>query len=185
MQHYTSVIIIVALVLFGMYRRVRRTVGFQPLVRGRLTTRVVIFSILALVILAAGITSPWSYISDAVGLVIGGIIAYISARTTKFEMRNGRWGYLQHLWIGIGLIVLFVGRLAFRFIEISQDVGKIHEQQASTQNQMAAQSFSDPWTSGIFMLLVAYYIGYFVFLLRKARELENAAQPKGMRGDTQ
>ncbi|GMA64348.1 hypothetical protein NZD89_03185 [Alicyclobacillus fastidiosus] len=173
MNHYTSVIIIVALVIFGLYRRVRRTVGFQYLVRGRITTRVVIFSILALVILAAGAANPISYVFDAVGLVIGGIIAYISARTTKFEMRNGRWGYLQHLWIGIGLIILFIGRLAFRFIEISQDVGKIQQQQVSGQNQLAAQSFSDPWTAGVFMLLVAYYIGYFIFLLRKAREFEN------------
>ncbi|GMA50091.1 hypothetical protein GCM10025857_14480 [Alicyclobacillus contaminans] len=182
MQHYTSFIIIVVLVLFGMYRRIRRTVGFQYLVRGRLTTRVVIFSILALVILAAGAADPMSYVSDAIGLVIGGIIAYISARTTKFEMRDGRWGYLQHLWIGIGLIVLFIGRLAFRFIEISQEVGNIHQQQAG-QNQMAAQSFSDPWTSGIFMLLVAYYIGYFVFLLRKARQLESQSLSVGMNGD--
>lgn len=177
MQHYTSVIIIVLLVLFGLYRRVRRTVGFQYLHRGRLTTRVVIFAILAVIILAFGALDPKSYISDAIGLVLGGIIAFVSARTTKFEIRNGRWGYLQHLWIGIGLIVIFIGRLAFRFLEVSQDVTKIQQQQTVTQNQTAAQSFSDPWTAGVFMLLVAYYIGYFVFLLRKARELENQAQP--------
>lgn len=184
MQHYTTIIIIAVLVLFGLYRRVRRTVGFQYLVRRRLTTRVVIFSILALAILAAGAANPMSYVSDAVGLVIGGIIAYISARTTKFEMRNGRWGYFQHLWIGIGLIVLFIGRLAFHFIEISQEVGKI-QQQASGQNQMSAQSLSDPWTSGILMLLVAYYIGYFAFLLRKVRVLGNQSPLEGKDGDAQ
>lgn len=185
MNHYTSVIIIVVLVLFGLYRRVRRTVGFQNLVRGRLITRVVIFSILAVVIVAAGATNPIAYVADAVGLVMGGIIAYISAHTTKFEMRNGRWGYLQHLWVGIGLIILFIGRLAFRFIEISHDFGKIHQQHAAGQNQMASQSFSDPWTSGIFMLLVAYYIGYFVFLLRKVRKLENQTPSELADGDMQ
>lgn len=175
MQHYIPIIIIILAVLVGMYRRVRRTVGFQPLVRGRLITRVVIFSIVALLILVASVAHPLSYVSDAVGLAIGAIIAYISARTTKFEMRNNRWGYLQHMWIGIGLIVLLLGRLAIRFIEISQEVG--HAQQAAAQNKMAAQSFSDPWTSGVFMLLVAYYIGYFFFLLRKARELGNQISP--------
>lgn len=127
--------------------------------------------ILALVILANGFVDPISYVADAVGLVIGGIIAYISARTTRFEMRNGRYGYLQHLWIGIGLVVIFIGRLGFRFIEISQEAGKL-QQQAANQNQLAAEGFSDPWTSGIFMLLVAYYIGYFAFLLRKSRQLD-------------
>ncbi|WP_067621727.1 hypothetical protein [Alicyclobacillus acidiphilus] len=180
MQHYVSIIIIIALVLFGMYRRVRRTVGFQYLVRGRLTTRVVIFSILAVVILAAGISNPLSYASDALGLVIGGVIAYVSARTTRFEMRNGRWGYMQHMWIGIGLIVLFIGRLAFRFIELSQQVGELQQQRGSGQNGVSAQSFSDPWTAGIFMLLVAYYIGYFTFLLRKAKALETQQPSVGI-----
>lgn len=175
MQHSMTVVIVFLVVLVVMYRRVRRTVGFQPLVRGRLTTRVVIFSIVALLILAAGVAHPLSYVADAVGLAIGGIIAYISARTTKFEMRNNRWGYLQHMWVGIGLIVLLIGRLAIRFIEISHEVG--HAQLAAAQNKIAAQNFSDPWTSGIFMLLVAYYIGYFLFLLRKRRELENQISP--------
>lgn len=174
-HHYIPILIIILAVLVGMYRRVRRTVGFQPLVRRRLITRVVIFSIVALLILVAGVAHPLSYVSDVVGLAIGGIIAYVSARTTKFEMRNNRWGYLQHMWIGIGLIVLLLGRLALRFFEISQEVGRAH--QAATQNKMAAQSLSDPWTSGIIMLLVAYYIGYFFFLLRKARELENQISP--------
>lgn len=178
MQHYTSVIIIAVLVLFGVYRRVRRTVGFQYLVLGRLITRVVIFSILAVIILVAGAVYPVSYVYDAVGVVIGGAIAFISIRTTKFEMRSGRWGYLQHMWIGIGLVVLFIGRLTVRFIEVSQDVGKI-QQQTSVNNQIAAQNFSDPWTSGIFMLLVAYYIGYFGFLVRNARRLVNETQTAG------
>lgn len=185
MQHYTSVILIVILVLFGMYRRVRRTVGFQYLARGRMIIRLIIFLVLALAILAGGAVNPLSYVFDVFGLVIGGIIAYISARTTRFEMRNGRWGYLQHLWIGIGLLVLFIGRLAFRFIELSQGVGKINQQKASGQNQMTAQNFSDPWTSGFLMLLVAYYISYFIFLLRKARELENQPASGGTDGDTQ
>ncbi len=167
MHHYISVILIVILVLFGLYRRVRRTVGFQYLVPGRIITRIVIFIALALVILASGVIHPISYVFDAVGLLLGGILAYLSARTTKFEMKNGRWGYLQHTWIGIGLIILFIGRLAYRFVEVSYEVGNIH--QYSNQNQMAAQNFSDPWTSGIFMVLVAYYIGYYMYLLRKRK----------------
>lgn len=172
LSHYTSVIIILALVVWGLYRRIRRTVGFQYLNRGRITSRVVIFAILAVIILASGTVHPLSYVSDAVGLVVGGIIAYLSARTTRFEMRNGRWGYVQHLWIGIGIVIVFIGRLAFRFIEVSQNVSTI-QHQSTGPSQLSAQNFSDPWTSGIFMLLVTYYIAYFIFLLRKAKRLES------------
>lgn len=173
MQHYTSILVIIVLVLFGLYRRVRRTVGFQPLVRGQITTRVVIFSVLAVVILAEGIVNPISYVFDVIGIIIGGFIAYVSARTTKFEIRNGRWGYLQHFWVGMGLLVLFIGRLVFRFIEVSQSVGNLQYTQGPGQTSVVSQSFSDPWTAGILMLLVAYYIGYYVFLIRKARELKS------------
>ncbi|KPV44828.1 hypothetical protein [Alicyclobacillus ferrooxydans] len=170
-QHYISLIVVAALVIWGLYRRIRRTVGFQYLARKRMTTRIVIFCVLALVVLSAGAGHPMSYVSDAVGVVMGGIIAFISARTTKFEIKNGRLGYLQHLWIGMGLIVLFIGRLVFRFVILSSDIGQMQQQDTAGQNHMVAQNFSDPWTAGIFMLLVAYYIGYYAFLLRKAKQL--------------
>lgn len=174
MQNRLFIIILVVLILFGLYRRVRRTVGFQYLVRRQLTVRMVLFAILALAILSGGAANPISYVADAFGIVIGGIIAYISARTTHFEMRNDRWGYTQHRWIGIGLIGLLIVRLLVEFIGLSHvGIGKI--QQAS--NQGAPQSYyMNPWTVGILMLLVAYYIGYYIFLLRKVRALAHPSR---------
>ncbi|WDL95724.1 CcdC protein domain-containing protein [Alicyclobacillus sp. ALC3] len=170
-MHSATPIIFVLLVAFALYRRVRRTVGFQKFVRSRLVTRMVLFGVVGVLILAAAVVYPTVYVYDAIGALIGAGIAYYAIRTTAFERRSGEWYYRPHPWIGVILIVLFVGRLAFQVYQDSALISSAASGQAANQAQLSAYAH-EPITAGIFFILIAYYIVYFAFLIRKEKHLE-------------
>ena len=71
----------------------------------------------------------------------------------------------------IGLLVtgLFLGRLVYRYIVIFA-AGPAASLQGPPANPMAAYQ-NNPWTAAIFGLLFAYYILYYLGILRKTRTL--------------
>lgn len=171
-MHSATPIVLVLLVAFALYRRVRRTVGFQKFVRGRLVTRVVMFGIIGLLILSYGLVNPLAFVFDAIGAAVGIGIAYYAMQTTTFERRGNSWYYRPHPWIGVVLIVLFVGRLAFR---VYQDYGLFSNVGAANQAQSQAQLAEyahDPATAAILFVIITYYVVYYLFLIRKEQHLE-------------
>lgn len=171
-----SIIIIVLLVLFAIYRRIRRNIGFQRLVPNRLRVRMIIFLIIGLILLVSSAAQPILYVSDAIGIILGLILAYFATSTTKFEVRKERWFYRPNAWVGGIVLALFLGRLLYAFILVYSTMGKL-PQHGSGQASNPFQSGSyvkDPWTAGIIFVLIAYYAGYFLFLLRKAKQLPDA-----------
>lgn len=171
-MHSATPIVLVLLVAFALYRRVRRTVGFQKFVRSRLVTRLVLFVVVGVLSLAAGLAYPLVYVYDAIGALIGAGIAYYAIRTTAFERRAGGWYYRPHPWIGVILIVLFVGRLAFEVYQDSALISSAASGQAAANQAQLSSYAHEPITAGIFFIVVAYYIVYFAFLIRKEKHLE-------------
>jgi len=183
-----SVILIVLLVVFSIVRRGRQFIGWQKYNPSRLMTRIVIFSILGLLILGAGayynvIVIPF----DILGLAIGVALAFIALRYTLFETRDGTPYYRPNTWIGALVLILFVGRIVFRFAQVyflmhhgsiaSSSSGSTALQQ-NQQNQM--QSYTvDPWTSSPFMILIGYYICYFLFIRHRVKRMNAETQPGG------
>jgi hypothetical protein len=173
MQHSAPVVVIVLLVLFSIYRRTRRTIGFQKLVTGRMATRMVLLAIAGVIILVTGILTPMVYMFDAIGIVVGGLIAYYAIRTTAFEWRNEAWFYRQNPWISVLLLVLFVGRIVYRVYQDYVLFGATTSVHGKFANHAELATYShDPLTSIILFALVTYYIVYYTFLIRKGQHLE-------------
>jgi hypothetical protein len=171
--HGANIVIIALLILFLLYRRIRRTIGFQRFVKGRMMTRMALFGIICIIFLALGYVHPLIYVYDALGIVIGGLIAYFAIRSTTFEWRKGAWYFRPNPWIGALLLVLFIGRIGFR---VYQDYalissGAARGGQIAQQNQLSAYSH-DPFTVIILFTLISYYFVYYTFIIRREQHLE-------------
>lgn len=162
-----------ALVVFGMYRRVRRTVGLQKLLRGRLRTRIIIFAVVAALLLVHAVFSLYSAIAVVVGVVIGTVMAVVGMRTTGFEERADVLYYRPNAWLGVALVVVLVGRIVYRFAFFYGHMGQFEAaQQAASGGQVSASAYTnDPLIEGLFFIICSYYILYYGWLLRRGRAL--------------
>ncbi|MFY4775669.1 hypothetical protein [Metabacillus sp. RGM 3146] len=165
-----SYLLPILLVGFFMYRRIKRSIGFQPFKKGRLRFRMILFGIVGLLIFLASLMHPISLILDAVGIIAGIVLAKLAIDHTKFEERTGNLYYRTHIWIESAVLFLFLSRIATRLVMIF-----ITKQSAQTPDQYQSQ-FSSPLTAGIFFLLVTFYLIYYTNVLRKGSSLlKNAA----------
>ncbi|NOU93863.1 hypothetical protein GC093_11590 [Paenibacillus sp. LMG 31456] len=156
------------LIAFMLYRRFKRSVGFQKLTRSRLIFRSVLFGVLGCVFLYLGMMHPINFVADAVGMAGGLLLSYYAVKHLRFEKRQDGWYYCTHIGIEVTVLVLFMSRIGYRLIGVYlQDPAA----QAAAANSM--QDFTkDPLTVGIFFVLIAYYLRYFIHLLRKEKQLD-------------
>jgi len=165
-MHYSVQIVLVAcLIAFGVYRRVRRSVGWQKLRPQRMVTRSFLLGAIGVVFLVLGGLNPVSIVSDVVGILLGILLGYVGASLTRFEHRGGQWQYLPNPWLGSLVIVLFICRLAYRLYEMFT-AGQNGLQTYGANPWAGAGSSS--WASGFTMIMFAYYIAYAVLLLRSS-----------------
>jgi hypothetical protein len=174
MQHTTPVIIGL-LVLFSIYRRTRRTIGFQKITKGRMITSMVLLSIVGVIVLVSGYLHPEGYLFDVVGIVLGGVMAFYAMRTTSFEKRQDHWVYRTNRWIGAVLFLLLIVRIFFGVYRDRALLGST----ASTNGQAASHVTGYPqdiYTNIILFALFTYYIVFYGFLLRRKQHLELSGQ---------
>jgi TRAP-type mannitol/chloroaromatic compound transport system permease large subunit len=168
MQHAAQAVVPVLLVLFIVYRRIKRTVGTQPFQPRKLKVRTGIFLVVALLLLIAGLLHPILWAADGAGLIAGSALAWLAIRHNRFEWREAGLHYRTHTAIQAVVVALFVGRIAYRFAFAGQQTA------ASPDNQAQMQMYArDPWTAAVFFVLVAFYIGYYTYILRKGKEQIN------------
>ena len=177
MDHVQSMAIIIFVIGFAIYRRIRRTVGSQPLKIKRLRVRIIIFLVIGLIFLVSGVMHPISLISDLVGCVIGAVLAYYGAGLTRYEQRDNTWYFQPNPWIGGVVVVLFLGRFLYRFYEmyslgLLNGTGSTSESSLHQMNMLSGTS----WTSGLLLIMFAYYIVYFILLMRKEKELNGSIE---------
>src|SRR4051794_21719952 len=75
----------VPLILFGVYRRVRRTFGQQPVQPKRMIFRIVLMCALAVAMVMVARHDGALLAAAAEGLALGGILAAVGLRLTQFE----------------------------------------------------------------------------------------------------
>ncbi|NEZ00874.1 DUF1453 family protein [Heyndrickxia shackletonii] len=171
-QHSYNIIFIIALILWIIYRRVRRNIGWQHLNQGKMLFRMILFFIIGLIFFAAGIAHPVSLISDIVGIILGIILAYYGSSITSFEQREDRLYYRPNIWIGSIVTFLFLARFVYRFygIFVGGTYAKLQQGQPN-DFQNIGYSVGNSWTSGLMLIMFAYYIVYYMILLRKQKQI--------------
>lgn len=170
-QHSYTILIIIALIMFSIYRRVRRNIGWQQLNQGKMTFRIVLFVIVGLIFFAEGIFHPISLVSDIVGILLGSILAFYSVTLTNFEQREERLYYRPNIWIGAIVTFIFLARFLYRFYGIfsSGALNGLKQGQANSMQNLSA--LGNSWTSGLMLIMFAYYVIYYVILLKKQKHI--------------
>ena len=156
-------VIFVCLILWRIYSRVRRNIGRQPLKRGRLMFRMGIYAVITAVLLAVVLAVPdnLKLLTGLLGgLVLGVPLGLYGVKLTKFEVTpEGRF-YTPNPFLGVGMSMLMVGRIAYRFL-ILADAAKAQTQPQPMHSALTFLTFG---------LLAGYYITYFAGVLRRGRE---------------
>ncbi|QHW31736.1 hypothetical protein GZH47_13405 [Paenibacillus rhizovicinus] len=160
MQQQIIIILVVCLVGYRIMKRVKSNFTWTVLKTRSLRIRMILFAVIGVVFLAEGGVSAAGIVSDVIGILIGVALGYIGSEMTSFEQRGTELYYRANVWIGSLVTALFIGRFAYRFytmFEAGQDGG--------WQNMSPASSGSS-WTSGLMLIMFAYYIVYYFLLMR-------------------
>jgi hypothetical protein len=167
MESFKHYIIPVLLIAFLIFRTIRRTIGLQKYSKTRLSIRIVIFSIVSLLMVGLAIAHPISLIYDTVGILIGLGLLYLSIKNIVFEKRNDELFYRTHIWIELSVLSIFFARLSYRFYILFKVFENVQSPD-QIRNQLA--DIRDPLTASIFFIICTYYIGYFGYVLKIAKQ---------------
>jgi hypothetical protein len=133
-------------------------VGRQRLSKVRPWITLTVFPLIVAMLALAGLAHPERLTLLAGGLAVGAVLAGYGLRRTKFEVTPQGYYYTPNAHLGIALSLLFVARIAYRFVEI-------YMLNPTVPRDM--QEFgSSALTLGVFGLLAGYYVGYAIGLVR-------------------
>ena len=166
-----------ALVVFAIYRRFRRSFGRQPLRPARMTLRIVLLAAVSCALLPLAWRSAQFLTAELAGAALGIGLGLWGAQRTRFLMHGGRLHYLPHTYAGIAVSLLFLGRLAFRVVQVYTGVQASHAAHVDgaadpSQAFAPASMVSSPLTVAIFFVLAGYYACYYSWVLWKSKHLK-------------
>jgi hypothetical protein len=143
------------LIAWSIYRRARRNIGRQKLRPRRAIVSIVILSAITVLIVGTSLQNTNLLLGFGGGLLPGALLGFVGLRLTKFETTGEGHFYTPNTHIGVALSVLFIGRMAYRFI--------VAGNMANAQN--SPTPFQSPLTLFILGLTVGYYIVYQIGIL--------------------
>ncbi|HEY4128672.1 MAG TPA: hypothetical protein VGN70_11535 [Gammaproteobacteria bacterium] len=194
-QHFVGPAIFMGFVLFILYRRFRRNFGKQKLNRGYMLFRMVVLCVLGVLLLIPTFFSQELAVMTIIGTAAGVCLGVWAARHTRFMREDGVLYYLPHSYVGMIVTALFVGRLGYRILMMSQP----HMMNGVTMDMNPGMSdlggmstiYHNPWTRLVFFILIGYYVYYYWFVLHESKQLKPedmeggalvSAKPQGGRG---
>ena len=149
--------LVVPLIVWRVYARVRRTIGRQHFRAGRSWTSVITFGALAVLVGLSALRSPAALGGLGIGVALAVPLGLVALRLTRFEIGANEKFYVPNSVIGIGVTVLFVGRLTYRMATVASATHG-----AFGVPPTMAQS---PLTLALFGLTAGYYVTYSAGLL--------------------
>lgn len=164
--------LIAAVIVWALYRRMRRSFGRQRVRDGRMWARIGILTVVTLLIATAVARNLTVLGALLAGIACGAGLAWIGVKCTKFEVTaEGRF-YTPHAYIGLVVAALFVGRLLYRFLGVYN--GTLPPGEAGQSLATAYQH--SPFTLAVFGALVGYYVPYYLTILRRVRPTASSGQ---------
>ena len=136
-----------------VYRRFHRNVGRQLVHTGRLVSGIVIFGVIAALLLFFCLFSSRMLVGLGSGLALGGLLALVGLRLTKFEVGQPKpHYYTPNTYIGVGLSLLLAGRVLYRMsLFYFSGATAVHSSPALMQS---------PLTMLVIGLTAGYYIAF-------------------------
>ena len=170
--------LITALVVWMLYRRMRRSFGRQRVQDKRMWFRIGILTLVT-ILFAAAISRDVDLLGVlAAGVVCGAVLAYVGLRYTKFEITpQGRF-YTPHAYIGLVIAALFVGRFLYRFLGVYDGVTP----PAAAGQSIAAMYQHNPFLLAAFGAVVGYYVPYYLGVLQRTKPPATLGPESGASG---
>jgi hypothetical protein len=154
-------VVVVSLLAFRMYGRVRRNIGRQPMQPKRMIAFIIIFAAVTCLLSVISFLYPHLFLGLGGGLALGALLALVGLRLTRFEATPEGHFYTPNPYIGVALSILFVGRIVYRLFVIST---------VSDSPQPPPSLMQSPLSFLVFGLLAGYYVAYYVGLLLRSRK---------------
>jgi hypothetical protein len=149
-------VVLVPLIGWRMYSRVRRLVGRQRSRAWRHWTAAIAFPLLAALLALGAMRDPLALGALAGALAVGVALGLWGLRLTRFERTAEGWFYTPNAHIGIALSLLLAARIGWRLFEM----------QAHGTAAPGAQFATSPLTLAVFGTLAGYYAAYAIGVLR-------------------
>jgi hypothetical protein len=141
---------LVPLIAWRIYKRVRRNIGKQRSKLWRHWAGTVLCPLL-LAVVALGALRSTEAEAALLGGIAGGLgLGFYGLKLTRFEREVGGYFYTPNPYLGVGLSLLLVGRIAWRFAEIYQMHGNF-----------VSMSSPDWGRSPLTLLMVGLVFGYY------------------------
>lgn len=156
---------VVALMVFVAYRRIRRAIGRQALQPVRMKIRMGILAALSIAFVVVPHGQVLILAGAAAGAAIGIGLAVYALKHTQVEFTESGVFYTGHPYIGLGIALLFVGRLVYRFVLMSTTAPAMDSPRGVSP---FAGAIGNPVTTAVFFVVAGYYLTYYAGLLRRA-----------------
>lgn len=158
MQHLPNAayaLILIPLVLWRMYSRIKRLTSRQRSRLWRHRTTLVFFPLLVLGLCAMAVeTNPIALVGCVAGLALGVVLGRMSIAKAHFEQVGDEFYFTPHAPIGMAVAALFLCRMAWRAYQMF------------TRDPATNQSYAaNPLTLLTFGILAGYYIAFALGLL--------------------
>jgi hypothetical protein len=157
--------LISALVVWAMYRRVRRNFGPQPVSVGRMQFRIGLLCVIGALLLFTSWPNMQLLAALIGGVACGVALGYVGLRHTKFEVTPQGSFYTPHTYIGLFVTALFVARILFRVLSLNAGT---HSLAQPDPNPFNAYQRS-PLTLAIFGVLIGYYVFFTIGVLTNSK----------------
>jgi len=156
-------LVLVPLVAFAIYRRLRRTLGRQLFAPRTMKTRMSFLSAVGVFWLVSLPTAA-GFGAAVAGSVVGVALGVFGLRHTRFEKTDAGLFFTPNRYIGLGVTALFLGRLAVRLVTAYRMA-----QAAALSGEPPLAGFQrSALTVAFYFLLAGYYVGYYALVLRAA-----------------
>lgn len=167
-----TVTLLVALVAWRMYARLKRLLRRQEFHRRKSLTSAVVFSLLALLMLTSTVANPSLLPGCVAGAAIGIGLAFIGLRLTRFEVTPAGFFYTPSVHIGIVLSIAVLVRIGYRVVRLNVGTFEMSQHPSVELGQSAL-------TLALVAILFGYYATYSIGLLRWRAAAANAAAAEG------
>ncbi|HXF09393.1 MAG TPA: hypothetical protein VN625_01320 [Desulfuromonadaceae bacterium] len=154
-------ILLGGLLVWGVYRRIRRNIGRQRLRLRRILPSLTIVSLMGFFLVALFFQDRNLMLGFGSGCLLGCIAGFFGLKLTKFETNDEGHFYIPNTRIGVALSLLLAGRLLYKFIK---------NRDAFDLNNHSTPPVQSPLTFFIIGLTVGYYIVYYIGLFIHAVE---------------
>jgi hypothetical protein len=166
---------IAIMVVWAIYRRLRRSFGQQPVRPVRMRIRMGILLLLGVSFIPVAFKSVQFLGAEVAGLVAGIALALWGASRTRYRTEGDQIYYVPHTYTGIVVSLLFIGRLAYRLAQAYLwKVAPVANSDATAPVMTGpGMNMKSPLTAGLVFVLIGYYVVYYGVVLWKSRRISS------------